>query len=325
VTACFEGTLVAWFGEIDRTHTAAAGGKGASLSDMASAGMPVPPGFVICTESFRQFLQSSGLDQKILTALVDLDVEDNARLEHTAQEITGWIQNQACPEQLQRPIAEAYQRMCAEYGGTAVVAVRSSAAAEDSSAASFAGQQETYLNIFGEKPVIEKVRACWGSFFHSRAIFYRKLRGSLSDTNIAVVVQRMVNPDKAGVMFTVDPVQRRRDRVMIEAAWGLGESVVSGLVTPDNYVINKADGRLVSKFIARKPVAIVREERGVGCRQINLPPEKVQAQVLSNDEIARLLALGKQIEEHFGSPQDVEWAFEGESLYVLQSRPVTTL
>jgi pyruvate,water dikinase len=252
-------------------------------------------------------------------------VEDNARLEQAAQEITGWIQNQACPEQLQQPIAEAYRRMCAEYGGTVVVAVRSSAAAEDSSAASFAGQQETYLNIFGEEPVLEKVRACWGSFFHGRAIFYRKQRGSLSDTNIAVVVQRMVNPDKAGVMFTVDPVQRRRDRVMIEAAWGLGESVVSGLVTPDNYVVNKADGRLVSKFIARKPVAIVREESGVGCRQIDLPVEKVKAQVLSNDEIASLLALGKQIEAHFGSPQDVEWAIEGENLYVLQSRPVTTL
>ena len=322
---CPEGTYIAWFGEIDRRDVAMAGGKGASLSDMLRAGMPVPPGFVICTGAFRQFLQDGGLEVEIDHLMQELDVEDNARLERIAEQITQKIENTDPSPQIHDLIVGAYQRLCADYGGTAVVAVRSSAAAEDSQAASFAGQQETYLNIFGDENVLCQVRACWSSFFKPRAIFYRGQKGSLKDTSMAVVVQRMVNPDKSGVMFTADPVQRRRDRVMIEAAWGLGEAVVSGLVTPDNYVVNKSDRRLVSKFIPRKPLMITRQESGLGVRQVDLPADKAQAQVLSAEEIERLAELGDLIEVHFGSPQDVEWAIEGNTLYVLQSRPVTTL
>lgn len=323
--SCFDGGLVAWFGDIDRKDVAAGGGKGASLSDMARAGLPVPPGFVICTETFRQFMQSSGLDNKVASALDGLDVENSALLERVSKELVEQIETIACPEHLQNEVLSAYHRLCDEYGGVAVVAVRSSAAAEDSQAASFAGQQETYLNIYGDENIINKVQACWGSFFQPRAIFYRQQRGSLKDTSIAVVIQRMVNPDKSGVMFTVDPVQRRHDRIMIEAAWGLGEAVVSGLVTPDNYIVSKSDGRVLSKFISHKSVMIVREDTGIGCRHVELPQEKAQAQVLSDGEIEHLLSLGKMIENHFGSPQDVEWAIEGEALYVLQSRPVTTM
>jgi pyruvate,water dikinase len=323
--SCFNDRLVAWFGEIDRKDVAAGGGKGASLSDMARAGLPVPPGFVVCTEAFRQFLQLGALDVKIADTLDRLDVENGSLLELTAKGLVEQIESAECPVHLKNEILSAYHRMCEEYGGLAVVAVRSSAAAEDSQAASFAGQQETYLNIYGDENVVQKVKACWGSFFQSRAIFYRQLRGSLKDTSIAVVIQRMVNPEKSGVLFTVDPVQRRRDRVMIEAAWGLGESVVSGLVTPDNYVVNKSDGRLVSKFISKKSVMIVREETGIGCRHVDLPHEKAQAQVLSPEELEELLSIGKLIESHFGSAQDVEWAIEGDHLYVLQSRPVTTM
>jgi pyruvate,water dikinase len=322
---CFEGKRVAWFGEIDRKDVATAGGKGASLSDMALAGLPVPPGFVICTDTFRIFLETSGLDAVISTAMQNLDVENSVLLEEVAKALVGKIESAACPEDLKNEILAAYQRLSEESGGPAVVAVRSSAAAEDSKAASFAGQQETYLNVFGGDQVLQKMQACWGSFFQPRAIFYRKQLGSLKDTSIAVVVQRMVNPEKSGVMFTVDPVQRRRDRVMIEAAWGLGESVVSGLVTPDNYILSKSDGRLVSRFISKKTVMIVREETGTGCRNVELGPEKAQAQVLSPLELDRLLSMGKLIENHFGSAQDVEWASEGDILYVLQSRPVTTM
>jgi len=142
---------------------------------------------------------------------------------------------------------------------------------------------------------------------------------------MAVVVQRMVNPDKSGVMFTVDPVQRRRDRVMIEAAWGLGEAVVSGVVTPDNYVANKADASLISHFISHKAEMIIRDESGIGVRHVPLPPDKATAQVLTLDEIRQLVVLGRKIEAHFGCPQDVEWAIEGAAVYILQSRPVTTL
>jgi pyruvate,water dikinase len=322
---CPENSFIAWFGEIDRGDVSVAGGKGASLSDMARAGMPVPPGFVVCTGAFRQFLDESGLNAEIERALQALDIENNAQLERIAEKITQKIENTELSPQLHDMIVRAYQRLCDDYGGVAVVAVRSSAAAEDSQAASFAGQQETYLNVFGDETVLRQVRACWSSFFKPRAIFYRGQKGSLKDTSIAVVVQRMVNPDKSGVMFTVDPVQRRRDHVMIEAAWGLGEAVVSGLVTPDNYVVSKTDGRLVSKFVSRKTVMITRQENGVGICHVELPPEKAQAQVLSVEEINRLAELGNLIEGHFGCPQDVEWAIEGDMIYVLQSRPVTTL
>lgn len=324
--------LVAWFGEIGRADVAAAGGKGASLSDMARAGLPVPPGFVVCTGAFRRFLTESKagkiptLVDEIISALTNLDVEKTAALERVSMQIVEILEARPLSPELTRVIADAYQRLCEESAeAAAVVAVRSSAAAEDSLAASFAGQQETYLNVFGREQVVDRVRACWHSFFRPRAIYYRRLKGSLADLNIAVVVQRMLNPDKSGVLFTVDPVQRRRDRVMIEAAWGLGEAVVSGMVTPDNYIVNKEDGSLVTKFIARKSFMVVREESGPGVRQVELPMGKATDQVLSIEEIAQLANLGIRIEEHFGAPQDVEWAIEGDKLYVLQSRPVTTL
>jgi pyruvate,water dikinase len=322
---CPENTLIAWFGEIDRGDVPVAGGKGASLSDMVLAELPVPPGFVVCTETFRQFLYETDLDEKIINALDGLNVHDKSKLEAVSKEITQMIEAQEIPHDLAKIIVDSYQRLCDEIDALAVVAVRSSAAAEDSADASFAGQQETFLNVFGAECLLRQVRACWGSFFKPCAIYYRKLKGSLEDTDIAVVVQRMVNPEKAGVMFTVDPVLKRKDRVMIEAAWGLGESVVSGAVTPDNYNVKKKDGSIVTKFIARKPFMIVREKSGVGVCKVDLPEEKAKAQVLSLDEISLLAKLGHKIENHFGIPQDVEWAIEGENLYILQSRPVTTL
>lgn len=319
-------TLVAWFGENACANVAAVGGKGASLSEMVCAALPVPPGFVVCTDAFRRFLSENKLEKKILAALAGLDVEKTVVLERISQQITSMIDEQPLSPALAQAITDAYQQLCEQSGeAAAVVAVRSSAAAEDSQAASFAGQQETYLNIFGHEKVVECVRACWNSFFKPRAIYYRKLKGSLNDLSIAVVVQRMLNPDKSGVMFTVDPVQRRLDRVMIEAAWGLGEAVVSGAVTPDNYIVNKADGNLVSKFIARKAFMIVRDEQGLGVQNVELPIGKATEQVLSLEEIGQLTNLGVQIEGYFGAPQDLEWAIEGDQLYILQSRPVTTL
>ena len=322
-----DSTLVAWFGEIDRQHVAIAGGKGACLSDMARAGLPVPPGFVVSTEMFRQFLAESGLNHEIALILNDIDVTNNAELERVSAIITQKIELQELSPALHVAIENAYERMCSEAGQEAEVAVRSSAAAEDSADASFAGQQETFLNIFGAVQVIHQVRACWSSFFKARAIFYRRNKGSLGDQNIAVVVQRMVNPEKSGVMFTVDPVQRRRDRVMIEAAWGLGESVVSGMVTPDNYIVDKDSGELLKKFIAFKRMMIVRADAGVGVQQVDLSNdrEKARGQVLTFEEITNLAQIGLRIEQHFGWPQDVEWAIQGEALYILQSRPVTTL
>jgi pyruvate,water dikinase len=192
------------------------------------------------------------------------------------------------------PIAGAYARL----GGEAV-AVRSSACAEDSELASFAGQQETYLHVQGAAEVCARVVDCWASFFSERALFYRARKGSLDDLAMAVVVQRMVAPEKAGVLFTVDPVQRRRDRMVVEAVFGLGDQVVSGQVTPDHYVVDRAGVRRLERL--------------------------VNGGVLTDDELARLAELGVALERHFGRPQDIEWAIADGEIFLLQSRPVTTL
>ncbi|HEY7693704.1 MAG TPA: PEP/pyruvate-binding domain-containing protein [Gaiellaceae bacterium] len=256
---------------------AIAGGKGASLAAMTAAGLPVPPGFAVPAYALEQ-----SVDRERLLAAV------HARDQEAATAVV---------REAEPPRAEldgAYAEI-----GRGAVAVRSSACAEDSEAASYAGQQETYLNVEGVEAVAARVVDCWASFFSERAIFYRAQKGSLDDLRMAVVVQRMVDPEKSGVVFTVDPVQRRRDRMLVEAVFGLGEQAVSGHVTPDHYVVDRAG-------------AVVRERL-------------VHGGVLSEEELVRLVAIGGQLEERFGGPQDIEWAIAGGELYLLQSRPVTTL
>jgi pyruvate,water dikinase len=199
--------------------------------------------------------------------------------------------------------------------------VRSSACAEDSEAASFAGQQETFLNVRGREEVLERIKDCWASFFSERALFYRSRKGSLSDLGMAVVVQRQLAPDRSGVMFTIDPVRRRRDQMMIEAVWGLGEAVVSGSATPDHYVVSR-DG-VVKKAQVSVQETAVRADASGGVREYALTAEEGGARVLSDADLAELAGIGRQLETHFGHPLDVEWAYEGGTLYLLQSRPVT--
>jgi pyruvate,water dikinase len=268
---------VVWFEDERCTDVRLAGGKGASLAAMTAAGLPVPPGFVVPAHA--------------LGAAVD-----GARLrEHARAQECGRAQalvRSAAPPRL--AIAGAYERL-----GAGPVAVRSSACSEDSEAASFAGQQETYLNVLGAGEVCSRVVECWASFFAERALFYRARKGSLDDLEMAVVVQRMVEPEKSGVVFTVDPVQQRRDRMVVEAVFGLGEQVVSGAVTPDHYVLDRGG---------------------------TLKRERLQnGRVLTLDELHRLVELGRGLEQRFGGPQDIEWAIAGGEIYLLQSRPVTTL
>ena len=224
-------------------------------------------------------------------------------------------------------IAEVIRAAYAELGrGEDIpVAVRSSAIAEDSQAASYAGQQETYLNVAGAPQVIDRVRDCWASLFGSHALFYRSEKGSLRDTAIAVVVQRMVVPEKSGVLFTADPVQRRRDCCVIEATWGFGEALVSGLVVPDNYLVARADRRLLRSFVPAKTVMLVRDPSGHGLRQELVPSEAERERVLTDSEVQALIELAERVEAYFGAPQDIEWAIEGDTVYLLQSRPITTL
>jgi pyruvate, water dikinase len=276
---------------------ARAGGKGASLARMTALGLPVPPGFVVPADA--------------LAAAVDADelrlvLPDAAR----AQAIVA--RAQPPPE-----VGEAYEAL----GGDPAVAVRSSACAEDSEAASYAGQQETYLHVRGARAVLERVRDCWASFFSERAIFYRERKGSLDDLGMAVVVQRMVRADVAGVLFTCDPVHGRRDRMVVEAVLGLGEAAVSGRLTPDHYVLTR-DGAVKRAKIARQPFAIVPAE-GDGTEERELG-EEGGAQKLDDEQLRELARIGDDLERRLGGPQDIEWALEGGSIYVLQARPVTT-
>ncbi|WP_376794889.1 PEP/pyruvate-binding domain-containing protein [Thermogemmatispora sp.] len=270
---------ILWFDEAACSDVHQAGGKGASLAAMTARGLPVPPGFVI-----PAFVLEQAVDRERLLALV---------LEQRHAEAQALVRQAEPPREA---IVAAYERLAPDHGR---VAVRSSACAEDSEAASYAGQQETYLNVSGPDEVCRRVVDCWASFFSERALFYRARKGSLHDLRMAVVVQKMLQPEKAGVLFTVDPVNRRRDRLIIEAVFGLGEQIVSGEVTPDHYVVDRAG---------------------------NVKREQIVAQrVLTEEEIRRLTGLGLQLMEMFGQPQDIEWAIEGGQLYLLQSRPITTL
>lgn len=278
-------------------EVAQAGGKGASLARMTELGLPVPEGFVVPADVLATVVDP----QALRAALPD---HEKAQAIVVAAEV---------PE----GIAEAY----AALGDDPPVAVRSSACAEDSETASYAGQQETYLYVRGADAVRDRVRDCWASFFSERAIFYRQKKGSLDDLGMAVVVQRMVRSEVAGVLFTCDPVRGRRDRMVVEAVLGLGEAAVSGQVTPDHYIL-KRDGTIRKAQISSQPFEIVPIEAG-GTEERELGAEG-REQKIGEEHLRALARLGDDLEQRLGGPQDIEWALEGGEIYVLQARPVTT-
>jgi pyruvate,water dikinase len=302
---------LAWFDEAECESVVVAGGKGASLARMTRAGLPVPEGFALHASVLGEALDDAGRREFV----VELLGAGRPQAE-TAGDVVAVVRALSLPEALSREIGSALGRF-----GESAVAVRSSACAEDSETASFAGQQETYLNVRGADEVLARVRDCWASFFSERAIFYRSRKGSLLDLAMAVVVQRQVAAEKAGVMFTIDPVRRRRDQMIVEAVWGLGESLVSGQVTPDHYVLAR-DGTVKQARVAMKQIA-VHPVAGGGTREERLDADAGGRRVLDDGELAQLAALGNRLQEHFGAPQDVEWAFAGGALHLLQSRPVT--
>jgi len=222
-------------------------------------------------------------------------------------------------------ILDNYKKLSEHMTTPVRVAVRSSATAEDLSGASFAGQQDTYLNVSG-KDLTGSVQKCWSSLFTSRAIFYREKQGfDHNKVSMAVIVQKMIDADKAGVMFTVNPVTYEEGQIIIEAVWGLGEGIVSGTITPDHYVLDKNTGKTVSAAVASKRIMFARDETTGKTIEMKVPQEKVDAEILTENEIRRLTELAKKVEQHYGKPQDIEWAIEGENIYLLQSRPVTAL
>jgi pyruvate,water dikinase len=310
---------VLWLDEVGKDDIGDVGGKGASLGELAGAGLPVPPAFVVTAGTYRSFIEETGIDEALFDA-VDVDPDDSAALAEAQARAEELILDTEMPDELRKEIVATYGNLD---DGEAFVAVRSSATAEDLPDASFAGQQETFLNVT-EEDLVERVQECWASLFTQRAIYYREQQGFEHDkVDIAVVIQRMVDAEKSGVMFTSHP-STGEDDLIIEAAWGLGEAVVAGEVSPDNYVFDRASGDLDSVTVAEKNTMYVKSETGETVSR-EVPEDKRTAQVLDESEIGRLVELGEMVEDHYGEPQDVEWAvFDGE-VFMLQSRPITTI
>jgi pyruvate,water dikinase len=288
---------------------------------MAGAGLPVPRGFVVCASVFQTFMDRQAGARLVAALTNDLDVHDQSALEAVSGRLHDVIVSTPLPADLDHAIRQAYESL----GPDSPVAVRSSAVSEDGDAASFAGQQETFLNVRGGDAIGRYVRACWASFFTPRAMFYRAQKGSLADTRMAVVVQEMVLADKSGVLFTVDPIRKRRDRMVIEAVLGLGEGVVSGEITPDHYVLDRETGEVADAYVAVQSVAIQYDPVNGGTRQVEVSEDVGSLQILDAGQLQQLHRMALRVESFFGSPQDIEWCFRGDELRLLQSRPVTTL
>jgi len=289
---------------------------------MAAAQFPVPPAFVVMTGAYRRFVDANGLGNRMREIATALDASVLQEADRASTQIRALFAGCPMPRDLAAEIAAAYRDL--GHGTDVRVAVRSSATAEDLEETSFAGQQDTYLNVRGETSVINAIRSCWGSLWNSRAIMYRaRQKIPMDGLALAVVVQRMVEADAAGVMFTANPVTGARDEIVINAAWGLGEAIVGGLVTPDTIVADKANGKVRSLKVSDKRVMTVMTGGGTGQREID--DSRRNARVLGDADVARLAELGRRVERYYGKPQDIEWALAGGVLSLLQTRPVTAL
>ena len=332
--------FIKWFEDLRKTDVPLVGGKGANLGEMTSAGIPVPPGFCVTAEAYKYFVENvkvedgRSLQEWIMEVIAGTNVDDSKQLQENTAKIREKIISMEMPGEIGKEIEEAYKTLSERFNKDAVfVAVRSSATAEDLPEASFAGQQETYLDVYGVDDVIEKVKKCWASLWTARATFYRAKQGfDHSKVYLSAVVQKMVNSETSGVMFTANPVTNDRNEIMINAAWGLGEAVVSGSVSPDEYIVEKGTWKIKEKYIAKKEVMVVRNpETGKGTVYVKvadfLGPEWVEKQALTEEQIVEFAQVGAKIEEHYGWPQDIEWAYDKDDgkLYIVQSRPITTL
>lgn len=287
---------------------------------MTHVGLPVPPAFVVTAQAFRRFLQMTKLEDTLFPMLEALDVDDNDALNAASDKAKAMVETAVMPEVIRNDILASYKEM----GKDIVVAVRSSATAEDLPDASFAGQQDTYLNIKGDDDVIDAVQRCWASLYTARAIYYRSKNGFDDRTvNIAVVVQQLVFSQKAGVMFSSHPISGAKT-VIIEGSWGLGEAIVSGTVSPDNYVFDRQTKKVINKTIAEKSVEIIPDGMK-GTKVSEVPDDRKNAQVLSEEDIRNLAEFAVKSEEHYKNPQDMEWGMVDGKIYILQSRPITTI
>lgn len=324
------------FEEISYKDINIAGGKGASLGEMTKAKIPVPPGFVITVEAFDKFLEETDLIAEIASQIKQINYKDLNSVDRASNVIRDLMRDTEMPQDLQKHFLGEFKKLGAKF-----VAVRSSATAEDSSVASWAGELETYLNT-DENNLIENIKNCWSSLFTPRALFYAFEKGvvtkqsqkeirannchnlvSCYPVGVAVVVQKMIQSEISGITFTVHPVTQDHNQMVIEAGYGLGEAIVGGKVTPDTYVISKNDWDIMDSNISQQEMMIIR--KGNTVEEVAVSGAKQEKQKLPNDKIVELAKLCQKIEEHYGKPQDIEWAMENDKLYVTQSRPITTL
>jgi len=324
--------LVTWFEDVRRTDVSSVGGKNANLGELINASIPVPPGFALTAFSYKKFIDETGISERIYAVINEMvtDPNDPKQYEAASKKIRGLMESTPIPKAVEEAVRHAYRELCRRLNTDEVlVAVRSSATAEDLSDASFAGQQETYLNVKTEDELLKKTVKCWSSLFTPRAIFYRTQKGFRhEDVLISVGFQKMVNAKSAGVMFTLNPVTGDSNHIVIEGNWGLGEAVVSGAVTPDYFLINKATVQVVERRIAKKSIEYVGDPETGENVQADVPSERQSVPCLEDEEILKLVELGKRVEEHYGRAQDIEWAIDKdlsfpEDIFIVQSRPET--
>ena len=324
--------LVIWFEGLRKTDIPSVGGKNANLGEMTSAGLPVPPGFAITAYSYKKFIEETGIAAKIYDIINETMTtpDDPEQGEIASKKIRKLIESTRMPKDIEKAIKSAYEELCKKLKMKDVfVAVRSSATAEDLADASFAGQQETFLNVKGADDVITNTVKCWSSLFTPRAIFYRNEKGFAHEkVFISVGVQKMVNSKAAGVMFTLNPVTGDTSQIVIEGNWGLGEAVVSGSVTPDDFVVDKESLKVTEKRLAKKTVQYIRDPKTGNTVHAEVPTEKQEKPCINDEEIRKLAELAKRIEQHYGKPQDIEWAIDKDipypsNVFIVQSRPET--
>jgi pyruvate,water dikinase len=334
--------FVKWFSELSNKDIAIAGGKGASLAEMFNSKFPIPPGFMITAQAYSYFIEKTHLDNEIRELVKDLDIEDTKNLNRISGEIRALIETAEIPKEMSEVIIEAYdildvdKKTMSEAKGTALailkhsheppfVAVRSSATTEDLADASFAGQQDSFTNVKGHKELIMAVKKCFSSLFTARAIYYRKKKSfDVASSQLAVVIQKMINSEKSGVVFSKNPI-KNDDSILIEAVYGLGEGIVSGMIKPDSYAVdsNLDKFKIISEEVNDKKLAIVRDSSGSN-KTIKLTAERSKSRVLENYEIKILSQYARRLEEHYKKPQDIEFAIADKEVYIVQSRPVTT-
>jgi len=296
-----------------------AGGKGASLGEMTQVGLLIPPGFVVLASAFDRFLEETDLEMEISSALKRVNYKDVNSVDKASNVIRDLIHDKIMPADIKKEILAEFKKLKVKF-----VAVRSSATAEDSSVASWAGELETYLDTT-EKMLVENVRKCWSSLFTPRAIFYRQEKEMLkTKVSVAVVIQEMIASEISGIVFTVHPVTKNKNQMIIEAGWGLGEAIVSGQVTPDAYIIDKRDLSIIDINIAKQEMMIIRKAGG-GIKHAAVSKAKLEKQKLNGKQIVALARICAQIEKHYKKPQDIEWAMAKGKIYITQSRPITTL